>query len=724
MEHVEITHELREQVESLLMQIGITQDDSSALLELARLRVYSNGEAVYAADRKSPGVQIILSGELLLLHDDVAFAQIGPGRIFDAMGSIAPEHAALLGAVAQGTCCVILFPADELLELGERQPAIALRLERVLTKHFIGEFRTILQRRPTALGALLFPEPDLPRAESIAVIIDEVEHRAATGVKASVLLPASVDGSLVVAATIDRHVVPLTTRITSNCTLSAVTTGSVEGRRIYRRSLCLLTIEAAHSIRPTARVRSGPSVGYGQLMFVEGVDDLEDFANELSTRLEELVEAAVSLREEWWSVPDARKYFIEEGWTEAAGLLEHFRQRAVPLVTYGERVAFSIGALLPNSRPFEGAILRVHGDGLLLLPPPLGREPIEAGGSNLDESAWRAQALETADHVARITAAPKRWVKPFGLSCLADLNRHCIAGTIGDVIRVAEGAHEKQILDIADQITSGPHPSRVVCLAGPSSSGKTTSKHRLEIQLRVAGVTPVGISLDDYFVDRKDTPRDEHGEYDYEAFEALRLDLFQDQLRQLLDGREVTTASYDFLTGISDPHGGRTLLLEDRQVVILEGIHALNPRLMESIPNSDIFRVFVAPMTSLPVDDLTHLPASDLRLLRRIIRDRAHRGWTAAETIERWRSVRRGERRHIFPYQNLADAVFDTALVYEPAVLKVHAERCLLEVPKEHPSYPAAYRLLQLLDLYVAVQPDDVPATSLLREFNGGGLVH
>ena len=186
----------------------------------------------------------------------------------------------------------------------------------------------------------------------------------------------------------------------------------------------------------------------------------------------------------------------------------------------------------------------------------------------------------------------------------------------------------------------------------------------------------------------------------------------------------MTTASFDFLTGRSDPHGGTRLKLGENDVVILEGLHALNPRLLESLPASDIFRIYVAPMTSLPIDDLTHLPASDLRLLRRIIRDRAHRGLSAAETIERWRSVRRGERLHIFPYQDLADAVFDTALVYEPSVLKVHAERCLLEVPKEHASYPAAYRLLQLLDLYVAVQPDDVPATSLLREFIGGGLVH
>jgi len=722
MVQLEITDELRDEIGRMLEANGVENGDLQRLLPLARLFQHEEGQSVY--EGSAPGARFVLSGELLLLHNGVAFAQVGPGDLFDAMASIAPARAPLFEAVAQGTCRVVQFPLSEMLRFGEREPAVALRFERMLAQHFIREFRELLEARPTALEALLFPQPDLPRSEAINVTIGDVTRTAATGVTAGALLPIEVDDALVVAATIDRHVAPLTTRINSNCTLSPVTTATTEGRRIYRRSLILLTIEAAHRARPTSRVRCGPSVGFGQLLRVDGVDDLDVFAREVSEQLDELVREGVALREEWWSVPDARKYFLAEGWTQAASLLDHFRQRAVPLVTYGERIAFSVGAMLPDSRPFGGAILHAHSDGFLLLPPPVGREPVEEGGSATEEERWQALALSIADHVARITAAPRKWMKPFGLGSLADLNRHCISGTIGELIRVAEGAHEKQILAIADQITGNSRPARVICLAGPSSSGKTTSKYRLEIQLRVAGVTPVGISLDDYFVNREDTPRDDHGELDFESIDALRVDLFQEQIGKLLAGEEVATASFDFLTGRSDPHGGQHLKLGENDVVILEGLHALNPRLLESLPESEIFRIFVAPMTSLPVDDLTHLPASDLRLLRRIIRDRAHRGLTAADTIERWRSVRRGERLHIFPFQDLADAVFDTSLVYEPAVLKVHAERCLLEVPKEHPSYPSAYRLLQLLDLYVAVQPDDVPATSLLREFIGGGLVH
>jgi len=724
MKYLEITDEVRQLIAHTLEGIGVAAEDLTQLVPLAQLYLLETGEHVSRDSGRLPGARVLLDGHLRIELRGVAFSDLGPGSIVDAMGALAPGHAPLFDAIALGSCRVVFFPLDALQALGRERPDVALRLERMLAQHFIAEFHGVAQQRPSALKALVFPEPDLPRTETIKVVIEGETIEAANGVSASNLLPHEVRGALVVAATIDRHVAPLSTRITTDCTLSAVTIATVEGRRIYRRSLCLLTIEAAHLAHPTIRLHAGPSIGFGQLLHVEGVSDLEDYALDVSRSLETVVEEGLDLREEWWSVADARRHFVDEGCDRAARLLDHYRQRAVPLVTYGDRLAFSIGALMPSSHPFAGATLRAHGEDLLLLPPSIGREPVAEGGSCADETRWQSIAEASADHVTRITAVPKQWMKPFGLTSLADLNRHGIDGTLGELIRVAEGAHEKKISHIADQIIDGERMSHLICLAGPSSSGKTTSKHRLEIQLRVAGVTPVGISLDDYFVNRDDTPRDEAGVFDFESFDALRTDLLQEQLGRLLAGEEVQMASFDFLTGSSDPQGGATLQLGEQDVVILEGIHALNPRLLDSLPSSDVFRVFVAPMTSLPIDDLTRLPASDIRLLRRIIRDRAHRGLTAADTIERWASVRRGERRHIFPHQGLADAVFDTSLIYEPAVLKVHAERCLLEVPKEHSSYPAAYRLLQLLDLYVASGDEDVPATSLLREFIGGGLVH
>jgi uridine kinase len=264
----------------------------------------------------------------------------------------------------------------------------------------------------------------------------------------------------------------------------------------------------------------------------------------------------------------------------------------------------------------------------------------------------------------------------------------------------------------------------VVCISGPSSSGKTTFIKRLSVQLQVNGARPVGLSLDDYYVDRDKNPRDERGEYDFEAFEALRIELFQDHVQRLLRGESVRTARYHFSTGRSDPEGGATLALGPDDVLLLEGIHGLNPRLFEALPAGSVYRVFVCPLAQLPFDRLTRVHASDVRLLRRIVRDRHTRGSLAASNVLRWPSVRAGERKHIFPYQHHADAVFDSSLIYELSVLKVFAERYLLEVPQDDPAYATAFRLLGLLDRFVTIYPDHVPPTSLLREFVGGAGPH
>jgi uridine kinase len=292
---------------------------------------------------------------------------------------------------------------------------------------------------------------------------------------------------------------------------------------------------------------------------------------------------------------------------------------------------------------------------------------------------------------------------------------------VSQLIRVSEGFHEKRIGQIADEIAAARDRIRVISIAGPSSSGKTTFIKRLTVQLQIDGVNPVGISLDDYYVDREKTPRGEDGEWDFESLEALDLALLQDHVRRLLAGEAVRTARYDFLTGRSDPGGGPTIRLRPGDALMLEGIHGLDPRLLGETPRPGaLFRVFIHPATTLPFDPLTRVSATDLRLLRRIVRDRHRRGYGAAENIMRWPSVQAGERQHIFPYQDEADAVFDSALVYEPAVLKVYAERYLLEVPQSHPAFPTAHRLRYLVDRFVSIYPDHVPPTSLLREFIGG----
>jgi uridine kinase len=319
-----------------------------------------------------------------------------------------------------------------------------------------------------------------------------------------------------------------------------------------------------------------------------------------------------------------------------------------------------------------------------------------------------------------MTQQQERWLETLDTRSVGAFNRACITGHVGELINVSEGFHEKRISRIADEVHGRGKSARIVCIAGPSSSGKTTFIKRLSVQLQVLGMNPIAISLDNYYCDREQTPRDNKGEYDFEALEALRLDLLQEQLARLLKGEVVKTADYHFKTGKSDPTGGPELKVDHHSVLMLEGIHALNPALLAQMGKEELFRVFICPLAQLPFDRATRLHASDVRMIRRIVRDRHSRGYSAADTIQRWESVRDGERKHIFPFQHHADAVFDSSLIYEIAVLKVYAERYLLEVPRDGRAWLTAFRLLGLVDRFVALYPDRVPPTSILREFIGG----
>jgi uridine kinase len=330
------------------------------------------------------------------------------------------------------------------------------------------------------------------------------------------------------------------------------------------------------------------------------------------------------------------------------------------------------------------------------------------------------EALAVSRQTISMTQQQERWLETLDTRSVGAFNRACITGHVDELINVSEGFHEKRISRIADEVHGRGKLARIVCIAGPSSSGKTTFIKRLRVQLQVLGMNPVAISLDNYYCDRNLTPLDEKGEYDFEALEALRLDMLQEQLSRLLKGEAVKTADYDFKRGTSNPTGGPELKLDHHSILMLEGIHGLNPSLLAQIAKDEVFRVFICPLAQLPFDRATRLHASDVRLIRRIVRDRHSRGYNAADTIRRWESVRAGERKHIFPFQHHADAVFDSSLIYEIAVLKVYAERYLLEVPRNDPAWLTAFRLLGLVDRFVALYPDRVPPTSILREFIGG----
>lgn len=595
----------------------------------------------------------------------------------------------------------------------------------------------------TTLATALVRDRSLPRRGEVKVYIHGFLHDVPVGIAIRQLLPERMHDRLVVAGLLDRRAVSLLTPITSECHLGALTTAHWEGQRVHRQSVALLALEAARRIDPPLALEMGPSIGFAQRISITDPSNrnLAEVAAELERTMHAVVRERAPLREEWWTVDEAREHFRRSG-SPAAGLLDTWRDLAVPLVTYGGVYAMNMGPLLPDTASLEGFHV-TPGDGVLLLTygseaaqlplassmfpaysPSSSRRVVSSAIPALIEEPEVAyverHARRASAHVAGVMLGQEKWLAALGITSVGALNHACISGDISQLIRVSEGFHEKRISAIADEIRDRRQELRVICIAGPSSSGKTTFIQRLEVQLQVNGVRPIGLSLDDYYIDRDRTPRDSEGEYDYEALEALDVGLLGGHLERLLRGEVVKTARFDFASGKSNPEGGREISLAGDQVLLLEGIHGLNPRLLSTVPAERIFRVFCCPLAQLPFDNLTRVHASDVRLLRRIVRDRFTRGANASETIRRWPSVRAGERRHIFPFQHHADAVFDSGLTYELNVLRVFAERYLLEVPHDDPSYTTAFRLFRLLDRFVTIYPDHVPPTSILREFIGG----
>ncbi|HUK12205.1 MAG TPA: hypothetical protein VLW17_02800 [Thermoanaerobaculaceae bacterium] len=408
------------------------------------------------------------------------------------------------------------------------------------------------------------------------------------------------------------------------------------------------------------------------------------------------------------TIEEAESIFRANHEESKLALLTVRRHSTLAVVSCGEFVDIAHGTAAPSTGRVRGFALVPYEDGLLL-----------RFGRNSD--AAHLPALPSQPKLFAAYRETRRWNGLLGVANVGSLNRMCLSGEVSELIRIAEGFHEKKIAQIADAIAAQAKRVRVVLVAGPSASGKTTFIRRLAIQLRVNGIRPVGLSLDNYFVDRERTPLDARGKPDYEALEALDVELFNADLAGLLRGEEIEQPRYDFVRGRrADRDLWQRQRLDPDQVLLVEGIHGLNHRLTASVPEESKYRVFISALTQLTLDDHNRIFTSDARLLRRIVRDHLFRGHPATRTLEMWSSVRRGEARGIFPFQEEADVIFNSALVYEPAVLRVYAERFLLEVPREHPAYTEAYRLLRFLAWFVPVFQDEVPRTSILREFIGG----
>lgn len=485
---------------------------------------------------------------------------------------------------------------------------------------------------------------------------------------------------------------------------------SSSGSRAYTRTLFFVLCKAVQDIYPATDVVIDIPVSNGFYVDIRlGRPVVDEDVNIIRRRMQEIIDAKMPIRRFTVPTEEAVALFQEKGDVEKVKLLKTSGSIYTTYYKIGDYVDYYYGTLLTNTSQLYLFGLEKYYDGMLLRIPSL-KNPDVLG------------EMTRQDKMFDIFKEHHRWQSILGIRTVGDFNQAIDANHATDIINISEALQEKKIANIAEEIASRKGV-KLVLLAGPSSSGKTTSCKRLSIQLAVNGLKPLQISLDDYFVDREKTPKDASGEYDYESIYALDLDLINEQFNALFRGEEVELPKYDFQSGKSKKSGNR-LKMTDNNVLVVEGIHALNPELTAHIPQEQIFRVYASALTTILLDNHNYIPTTDNRLLRRIIRDNKYRGVSAQETIHRWPSVRAGENKWIFPFQENADAMLNTAMLYELAVIKTQAEPLLQQVPENCEEYAEAYRLLKFLKYFKGIPYNNLPPTSLLREFLGGSSFH
>ena len=513
-----------------------------------------------------------------------------------------------------------------------------------------------------------------------------------------------------IGALVNNRRVPLNATLYEGADVRLIDALGSQGLRIYRRGCILMLFEATRRLFPGVRLVVGQSLGDG--FYFDWTGDQEftpEHLKRIGLEMDELVAEDLPFEQERCGVPEARRRFEVLGMKDRVELLNTFWHETIRLVHLGGTLDIHHGPEPPSTGYLDCFGLAPYPPGFVL------RFPEREDCGPLDQPPPDTKKLFQIHHQSM------EWNTALGIKNIGTLNRLVIQGGIDDLIRVSEGFHEKRIVEIAGQIVHNRDRVRIVLIAGPSSSGKTTFLKRLSVQLKVNGLSPVGLSIDNYYVDREDTPLGGDGNHDFEAIEAIDLSLFNQQLVELLDGREVATPRFNFGAGKRVQESKwRAMRLDKGEVLIIEGIHGLNDRLTGQIRPENKFKIYVSALSQLCLDDANRIHTTDLRLLRRIVRDRLYRGYSASSSLASWPSVRRGEARNIFPFQKSADEMFNTNLPYEAAVLKVFAERFLLDVSQDDPNYHEVHRLMKLLTLLVGIFPDRVPQNSILREFIGG----
>lgn len=513
----------------------------------------------------------------------------------------------------------------------------------------------------------------------------------------------------VVSAKVNNVVEGLNFRVYNNKDVEFLDVTSASAMRTYVRSLCFVMCKAVEDLYPNGDfIMEHPvSKGYYICLTIGREIGLDDVIR-LKQRMQEIIDQDIPFHRFEAHTSDVAELFKMKGREDKVRLVNSTGKLYSHYYTLGECVDYYYGCLLPSTGFIKKWDLVKYYDGVLL------RVPKQSNPNELEDIVKQDKMLE-------VFKETRRWNRIIGVSNVGDFNLVASKGFTSDMIKVSEALQEKKISNIADEIyrrNQGEHHVRIVLISGPSSSGKTTFSKRLSVQLMANGLKPYPVSLDNYFLDREHTPKDENGDYDFESLYALDLDYFNQQLQDLLTGKEVMLPKFNFTTGKRE--SDKKLKFDENMILILEGIHALNPELASHIPDEEKYRIYVSALTTIQLDDHNNIPITDNRLLRRIVRDYKYRNYSAEETISRWPSVRRGEDKWIFPYQENADAMFNSALLFELAVIKDVAEPILRKVPEDCPEYSEAYRLSKFLSYIKSIPSREIPPTSLLREFLGG----
>ena len=496
----------------------------------------------------------------------------------------------------------------------------------------------------------------------------------------------------------------------ADCTIQFITTRDAIGNQTYKRSACLILLKAIYDVAGqdnTDKVVIHYSVGHGYFFTMKGGTALtQEFIDRVKERMHEIVDANLPIMKRSVNTDEAIALFHKHHMYDKEKLFNYRRVSRVNLYSIESFEDYFYGFMANHTGYIKYFDLFLYEGGFVLQLPDMA-EPD------------KIPEFKPREKIFHVQKESQEWSDKLEISTVGDLNDKITRGNVNELVLVQEALQEEKIAQIAEQIKKRPDV-RFVLIAGPSSSSKTTFSHRLSVQLRANGLCPYPIAVDNYFKEREENPKDENGNYDFEGLGAVDIKLFNQQLQDLRDGKEVVMPEFNFVTGHKEFRGPAKKLKEN-EVLVIEGIHCLNPELTKNLPDKNKFKIYISALTQLNIDEHNRIPTTDGRLIRRIIRDARTRGTSAKETIRMWPSVRKGEERNIFPYQEEADVMFNSALIYELAVLKPYVEALLFGIERDCSEYLEAKRLLKFLDYFVGIGSENVPANSLLREFIGGG---